>query len=72
MNGDSGSLWDFRFRCNRNTAVGARKKRLWYFGGRGASICRWVTPSVDTALVPCLERVDYEKALGHSLLTSQS
>lgn len=71
MNGDSGSIGNVWFRRNRETAVGAWKRRWWNWGGRGASICRCVLTGVNTQFVCNYEEVEYEKALGQLVAVKQ-
>lgn len=51
MNGESACVWNIRFRRNRGTAMGAWQMRWLLWGGHGASTCRRVTPTVETAFV---------------------
>lgn len=39
MNEDSAYVWDVRFQCDRDPAVGAWQKRWWHWSGRDASVC---------------------------------
>lgn len=39
--------------------------------GRNAYTCCWVTPSVDTSLLRCFEKLYYDKALGQLVLATR-
>lgn len=68
MKGDTGSVWDIRSWRNCDTALSARKKRWWHWGGRGALPCRGTSPGDDNPFVRCFDEVHYEKSLGNVLL----
>lgn len=65
-------VWDIRFRRNRDTVLGDWKKRWWNWGGPRASICRWISPVVNTPFMRCFGEVYYERPLNNSLWSCQS
>lgn len=68
MNGDSASVWYIGLCDSRDTAVGVYKKRCWHLGGRGASICRFVSRCVDITFVRCFKEVEYGMVPGQSFV----
>lgn len=65
-------LLEVQFWCNRDTMVGAWKKRWEHCSACGASVYRWVSPSVDSTSVRCLRRSTMKKCLDNSLLAPES